>query len=139
MNRFFFLILVFLISCTQPSDKGLSGINNDEAKPRQVSMSPKTFTINPDSLETFTPGKNGFPKPIVNKADHSNKKVLNGPRKIIPGVSYLIHSKEEIANEAKSVKSKKPIKFILNTEPIINTPGINGFKLPVQYEIAGPV
>ncbi len=30
-------------------------------------------------------------------------------------------------------------KHIVSEKPIINTPGINGFELPVKYEIADPV
>ncbi len=30
-------------------------------------------------------------------------------------------------------------KHIVNEKPIINTPGENGFELPVKYEIADPV
>ena len=139
MNRINFLILIFLISCTQQPDNEIVIGKITDNKPQQVSVSPKIFTINPDSLKTFTPGKKGFPKPIVKKADHSNKKVLAGPRKVIPGVSYLKQSKEDIAKGAKAVMSKKPAKFVLNEKPIINTPGKNGFELPVKYEIANPV
>jgi hypothetical protein len=65
--------------------------------------------------------------------------VLTGPRKIIPGISYLIQSKEDIAMGAKPVMSKKPVKFILKEKPIINTPGKNGFEAPVKYDITDPV
>ena len=90
MRKPILLILIFLISCTPQSDEGLADKNIDEVKNQQLSTSPKIFTINPDSLNTFTPGKKGFPKPIVKKADHSNKQILAGPRKVIPGVSYLL-------------------------------------------------
>jgi hypothetical protein len=114
MRKLIFLLLIFLISCSQQSDKELADKNNAKVETQQVWASPKVFTINPDSLKIFTPGKKGFPKPIVKKADHSNKQVLTVPRKVIPGISYLIQGKEDIANGVKAVMSKKPEKFVLN-------------------------
>ena len=68
MIRLNLLILIILLGCTQQSDTDLADNNNVDAEPQQVSISPKIFTIKPDSLKTFISGKKGFPKPIINSS-----------------------------------------------------------------------
>ena len=60
MYKFIFWILIFTIGCTQQPNKNVVSENFIDNKPQQVSVNPKTFTINQDSLKIFTPGKKGF-------------------------------------------------------------------------------
>ena len=97
MRKFYFLTLVFLISCTQQADKEVVSGKITDNTPRQVLVKPKIYPVFKDSIQTIIPGKNGLAPPKVVKADHTNKVLFTGPRPITPGVSHLALSKKEVS------------------------------------------
>ena len=139
MNRITLLFLVISLGCTQqPNNEVKSGKISDDMS-QQVALSPKIFAINQDSLKTFTLGKKGYRKPIIQKADHSNKVLFRGPRAIIPGKSFLLQSKDDAIVGKEPIKSKLPIITQIEGVPTKNTPGTGGFAKPVEIKIVNPV
>ena len=102
------IIIILFVACNRQNDNNtLQGIQILETIDTATNTNTKTIRINLDSLSIITPGENGVSLPrIVNVCKPKVVPYTNAP--IIPGVSNLHQTKEEIAAGENAIKANLP-------------------------------
>ena len=80
-------------------------------------LEPQVVKIDKDSIPTYTPGKNGIPLPTIVKAPEADIKQYPFSA-IVPGVSYLPQTEEEIILGKEKIMTIKPKKVKVNRDSL---------------------